>query len=83
MWGILIAFAAVGGLVAVACREKDDPFIKPTWQKIRLATLAGTPANQLTLAQAEDGVVLSRKLGEKVLERRFAMVARRLKEGRR
>jgi hypothetical protein len=83
MWGILIAFAAVGGLVAVACREKDDPFIKPAWQKTRLAMLAGTPANQLTLAQAEDGVVLSRKFEERDLEKRFATVAKQLKKGRR
>jgi hypothetical protein len=83
MWGLITAFAVVGSLVAAAYREKSEPFIKPALQKARLALLAGTPANQLTLAQAEDGVVLSRKLGESDLERRFAAVAMQLKKGRR
>jgi hypothetical protein len=82
MWGLITAFAMVGGLIAVAFREKDEPVIKPAWQKIRLAVLAGTPIDQLTLGQAEDGVVLARKLGEHDLERRFAVVAIRLKKGR-
>ncbi len=82
MWGLITAFAVVGGLVAAAYREKADPVIKPAWQKTRLAMLAGTPIKQLTLGQAEDGVVLARKLGEHDLERRFAVVAIRLKKGR-
>jgi len=79
MWGLLTAFAAVGGLVAVAGREKDEPFIKPALRRARLAMLSKIPIGKLTLEQAEDGVVLSRKLGERDLESRFAMVARRLK----
>ena len=83
MWGLITAFAVVGGLVAAAYREKADPVIKPAWQKTRLAMLAGTPIQPLTLGQAEDGVVLSRKLGEHVLEKRFILLAQELKKRRR
>lgn len=81
MWGILAALGIVGGLVAATCREKsDDPVIKPALQRARLARLAGK--RRLTLPEAEDGVVLSRKLGEADLARKFERVASRLKQAR-
>jgi hypothetical protein len=83
MWGLITAFAVVGSLVAVAYREKADPVIKPALQKSRLAMLARMPASRLTLDQAEDGMVLSRKFEEHDLEKRFAAVAKQLKKGRR
>ena len=83
MWGLIAAFVAVGGLVALTCREKDEPVIKPTLEKIRLARLARIPTSRLTLDGAEDGVVLSRRLGEKDLEKRFAVVAIALRKHRR
>ena len=82
MWGLITAFALVGGLVISACREKTDPIIKPALQKLKLAALASIPIKRLTLDQAEDGVILSRRLGEDDLERRFALVARKLKTRR-
>ena len=82
MWGLLTAFAMVGGLVAAAYREKDEPFIKPALQEARLAMLMRIPIGRLTIPQADDGVVLSRKLGKPDLEKHFAMVAMRLKKGR-
>ena len=82
MWGLITAFALVGGLVAFACREKANPILKPALWKIRLARLASIPTGRLTLDQAEDGVILSRRLGEDDLERRFALVARKLKTRR-
>lgn len=82
MWAVLIAFTIVGGLVTVAYREATDPVIKPDWQKLKLARLASIPIRKLTLDQAEDGVVLSRRLGEHDLERHFAIVTRELKTKR-
>lgn len=82
MWGLITAFAAVGGLVALAFREKADPILKPALQRAKLAKLASIPARRLTLDQAEDGVILSRRLGENDLEQRFAAVAKKLKTRR-
>jgi len=82
MWGVLIAFVLVGGLVKLSFREATDPVIKPAVEKLRLAKLAAMPPSRLTLDQAEDGVVLSRRLGEKELARRFAMVVKVLKTRR-
>ena len=68
--------------MALAFREKAEPVIKPAWQKLRLARLASIPARKLTLDEAEDGVILSRRLDEHDLERRFAMVAKKLRTRR-
>ena len=75
MWGLLIALGTVGGLMSLALREASEPTIKPALMRHRLATLAKVPIVRLTLDQAEDGVVLSRKLGESELERRFSQAA--------
>ena len=82
MLAMIIAFAAVGGFVALAYRESDEPIVKPALQKLRLARLARIPTNKIALDEAEDGVVLSRRLGERDLEKRFAMVARDLRTKR-
>jgi hypothetical protein len=82
MWGLFTAFAVVGGLVIFAYREKADPILKPALQKAKLAKLARLPASRLTLDQAEDGMVLSRKFEEHDLERRFAKVVMTLKTKR-
>lgn len=76
MWGVLIAVALVGGLVKLAFREATEPVIKPTVEKIRLAYLAGLSPSKVTYVQAWDGVVLSRRLDEKELEKKFAAIVR-------
>jgi hypothetical protein len=83
MWALVTALAAVGGLVVLACHEKDEPSIKPALEKLKLARLARLPTSRLSLDEAEDGVVLSRRLGEKDLEKRFAAVAFALRKQRR
>jgi hypothetical protein len=75
MWGLIIALGTVGSLVSLALREASEPTIKPALMRHRLAALARVPMDRLTLDQAEDGVVLSRKLGERDLEKRFAQAA--------
>jgi len=78
MWGVLAAAGIVGALVVFTNVEKsDEPVVKPALEKVKLAWLARK--RRLTLPEAEDGVVLSRRLGERDLERRFERVVRRLK----
>lgn len=50
--------------------------------ELRLAKLASLPKKKITLDQAEDGVILSRRLGEKDLEKRFEGLARDLRTKR-
>jgi hypothetical protein len=82
MWGLVIALATVGGLVRIAFHEAVEPTIRPAVMRMRLARLARMPADRLTLDQAEDGMVLSRRLGEEDLGRRFAEVAAIIKAHR-
>jgi hypothetical protein len=82
MWGLFITIGAVVGFVVLAHQQAAEPTIKPGLVKIRLAWLARIPERKLTLDQAEDGVVLSRRLGEPDLERRFAAVAMSLRPQR-
>ena len=82
MWGLILSIGAVSSLVVVAHHQAAEPTIKPALMKHRLARLARMPRKKLTLDQAEDGVVLSRRLGEPDLERRFAAVAKSLRTKR-
>lgn len=82
MWGLLMAIGTVSGLVMLAQHEAAEPTIKPALMKHRLARLSRMPKGRLALDQAEDGVVLSRRLGEPDLEKRFASVARSLRSKR-
>ena len=82
MWGLIIALVAVGSLVAIAQHETAEPTIKPAIWKLRLARLASLPRKKITLDQAEDGVILSRRLGEKDLEGRFEELAKVLRKRR-
>ena len=82
MWGLIIALVAVGSLVAIAQHEAAEPTIKPAIWKLRLARLASLPRKKITLDQAEDGVILSRRLGEKDLEGRFEELAKVLRKRR-
>jgi hypothetical protein len=73
MWGLLAALGIVGGLAALASTEKsDDPVLRPALQARRLAgILAAGRRRNLTLAEAEDGLVLARRLGRRVLAGKF------------
>ena len=79
MWGLLLSIGAIGGFVVLAHHQAAEPTIKPALMRHRLARM---PKNKLTLDQAEDGVVLSRRLSEPDLERRFAKVATSLRSRR-
>ena len=82
MLGLLMTFAAVGGFVALACRDADEHIVKLALRKTRLVRLARIATNKITLDQAEDGVVLSQQFGEHDLEKRFTMVVKNLRAKR-
>jgi hypothetical protein len=73
MWGLLAALGIVGGLVKLAASEKSDaPVLRPALQKRRLSKiLKKSKWRRLTLTEAEDGLVLSKRLGETGLEKWF------------
>jgi hypothetical protein len=73
MWVLLAALGSVGLLARVAVVEKsDDPVLRPALQAGRLAKiLAASGRRRLTLAEAEDGLVLARRLGRGDLAGKF------------
>lgn len=83
MWALLIAFLSVGGLVKFAYGQKEEPTFRPALRRAKLVRLARIPVEQLTLEQAEDGVVLSRQFDAPELGKRFKARAEKLKEIRR
>jgi hypothetical protein len=81
MWMLLAAFGIVGGLAAVAATEKsDDPVLRPALQKRRLSKiLIASKRRGLTRREADDGLVLARRLGEKDLAKWFEREVRKSK----
>lgn len=79
MLGLLLPIALVAGLVSLAWREKEEPVLKLSLMRAKLARLLRVPRRRLTPDQAADGVVLSRRLGEPKLEKLFAREVARLK----
>jgi hypothetical protein len=73
MWTLLAALGIVGALAKLAAVEKsDDPVLRPALQGKKLAEiLAASERRLLTPAQAEDGLVLARRLGRGDLARKF------------
>jgi len=78
VWGLLAALGIVGGLARLAMAEKsDDPVLRPALQRGRLAKiLAASRRRRLTRTEAEDGLVLARRLGEDGLAERFGKMVR-------
>jgi hypothetical protein len=73
VWGLVAALGSVGLLVRFALTEKsDDPVLRPALQRGRLARiLKASRRRRLTRTEAEDGLVLCRRLGEDELARWF------------
>ena len=78
MWGLLAAVGSVGLLVRIALTEKsDEPVLRPALQRRRRARILATSGRRpLTRSEAEDGLVLARRLGRSELARTFEMVVR-------
>lgn len=81
MWGLLAAIGIVAGLAALTATEKsDEPVLRPALQRVRLSRiLVASKRRRLSLSEAEDGLVLSRKLGEDDLARWFDGEVRKMK----
>jgi len=79
---VLVALGLIGGIVAFAVRETLDPTVKPYFMKKKLAALAKKKDSELKLDEAEDGIVLARRLNLPALERRFLLVAQALRKKR-
>ena len=82
MWGPIITLAAVGSLIAIAQHEAAEPTIKPGSGSSGSPSWPSCREKKITLDQAEDGVILSRRLGEKELETRFEALAKILRKKR-
>lgn len=78
MFPLLVGLAAVGGLVSMAIRRAIGPAKKPMLEREKLEVLKMKP--RVTLDEAEDGLVLARRYGDRKAEVRFAIDVRRLRK---
>lgn len=82
MWALLIGVLAASGLVKYAWGQKEEPTLKPALRKAKLIRLSKKSTGKLTLNEAEDGAVLAREFDSPELEKRFKVVAAKLKKVR-
>ena len=73
MGAVLLAFGLVGGIVGLAAAQADNPTVKRFLQKRRLASIAKKPDSKISLLEAEDGVLLSRRYMEENPSNRFLL----------
>jgi hypothetical protein len=74
MGAVLLAFGLVGGIVGLAAAQADNPTIKRFLQKRRLCSIAKKPDGKISLLEAEDGVLLSRRYMEEEPSNRFLLL---------
>lgn len=82
MLALLFALGLVAGVVGLAKGQADDPSIRRFLEEHRLRHVASKRDGALTLPEAEDGLFLARRYGDRALTRRFENVVTSLK-GRR
>ena len=80
MFGLLLAIGAVSSLVGYAIRRSTGPSTKPMDERMKLERLKLRKV--LTLDDAEDGLVLARRYGDKSSEVRFRIEVLKLKKRR-
>ena len=81
MGAILLALGLVAGIVRLAISQADDPSIKRFLQRKRLDAIARKPDSAITLSEAEDALVLARRLGDgKMASRASKLVASRWRQ---
>lgn len=71
MLPLLVAFGLVAGIVGLAANQAEDPSIKRFLQRRRLIAILKKPEFKVTLAEAEDGLAITRYLRDVVLHRKF------------
>lgn len=79
MWALAAAAALTYGLIRAAAAE---PTRKRRSQSRQLSRLSAKNPESLSLDEAEDGLALSRRLGERKLEARFQARVSVLKQHR-
>ena len=80
MGALLLALGLVSGIVGLAVNQADDPTIRRFLQRRRLDAISRKPDRFVTLPEAEDGIVLSRRFGEKLLLSRFTKLVASMKK---
>jgi len=83
---LLLALGLVAGIVGLATyspgdSRAQDP-VKRYLEGKRLRLLASKPASRLSFTEAEDGLVLARRLGDDVLAAKFGKVLASRKRSR-
>jgi hypothetical protein len=76
MWGLLLTFGLISGIVKFAWGQSEDPTVKRRLRAMRLAALM--QKQTLNKAEIEDGLVLARQFKEDGFRRKLE----RLKKGR-
>lgn len=85
MGGLLLALGLVAGIVGLAWRQADDPTIKKFLEEQRLRKLVRklfVAPGTLTLPEAEDGLILASRHGDRALAKKFTKVVTYLKKRR-
>jgi hypothetical protein len=80
VWGVLIAVGAVGGLLWWGAKRALDPMVKTTQERRRFQELRAV--GPTSLDEAEDGLVLARRFGDKAAEAEFRNAVARMKQRR-
>lgn len=77
---LFLAVGAVAGLVGYAIRRSTGPSTKPMDERMKLERLKLRKV--LTLDEAEDGLALARRYGDKATEVKFRIEVIKLKKKR-
>ena len=83
MAALLLALGLVSGIVGLAVGQADNPSIRRFLQRRRLDEIARKPDHRVTLPEAEDAVIIARRLDEKLLFTRFTKLVASMKHNRR
>ena len=82
MGALLLALGVVAGIVKLAFSQQEDPSIRRALEKRRLLVIAKKRDAVLTLPEAEDGLILSKRHGQDLLVKRFSKLVVSLKKRR-
>jgi hypothetical protein len=80
---LLLALGVVAGIVKLAFDQQEDPTIRRALEKRRLLSIARTRDEAVTLPEAEDALVLSRRHDLPPLTKRFTKLVVSIKKAHR
>lgn len=79
---VVLAVGGVVALTALGMKRSLDPSVKAGAERAKLAKLKARPASGLSIDEAEDGLVLSRRYGDAAGEIYFAKLKEALRRRR-